>query len=154
SLDAESRLCAPQAHAIARDLSPPARRELRTAQRAAGECVRSHGFTHRGWTGVAARAARRLRRPCRDPRAATADSSRRIQEIERQEVKRLRCGAVLILAAALGGATHAPEAKRWWSHVLFLADDKLEGRETGSEGHRKAAEYVAGEFERSGLKPA
>src|SRR5260221_60708 len=55
---------------------------------------------------------------------------------------------------ALYGATGAPEAKRWWSHILYLADDKLEGRETGSEGHRRAAEYVAGEFERSGLKPA
>src|SRR5882672_7328157 len=40
---------------------------------------------------------------------------------------------------ALYGATGAPDAKRWWSHVLFLADDKLEGRETGSEGHRRAA---------------
>jgi hypothetical protein len=44
--------------------------------------------------------------------------------------------------------------QRWWSHVLALADDKLEGRNTGSEGHRKAAAYVAGEFERAGLKPA
>ena len=35
-----------------------------------------------------------------------------------------------------------------------LADDKLEGRDTGSAGHRKAAEYVAGEFQRLGLKPA
>ena len=38
---------------------------------------------------------------------------------------------------ALYGATGAPEAKRWWSHILYLADDKLEGRETGSEGHRR-----------------
>ena len=67
---------------------------------------------------------------------------------------RLRCTIALGAAAALYGATHAPEAKRWWSHVLFLADDNLEGRETGSEGHRRAADYVAGEFERSGLKPA
>ena len=64
-----------------------------------------------------------------------------------------------VIAIALGvaialGAPTAPDAKRWWSHILFLADDKLEGRETGSEGHRQAAAYVAGEFERSGLKPA
>jgi Peptidase family M28 len=68
-------------------------------------------------------------------------------------------GVSLRVAVALGaaiavGAAEAPDAKRWWSRILFLADDKLEGRETGSEGHRKAAEYVAGEFERSGLKPA
>ncbi len=36
----------------------------------------------------------------------------------------------------------------------MLADDKLEGRDTGSEGHRKAAEYVASEFAKAGLKPA
>ena len=38
--------------------------------------------------------------------------------------------------------------------MRFLADDRLEGRETGSEGHRKAAAYVAAEFARAGLKPA
>ncbi len=48
----------------------------------------------------------------------------------------------------------APDGARWWSYVEFCASDKLEGRNTGSEGHRKAAEYVAAEFERDGLKPA
>src|SRR5208282_787750 len=55
--------------------------------------------------------------------------------------------SVLLIAAA-------PDGARWWSYVEFLASDKLEGRNTGSEGHRKAAEYVAAEFERDGLKPA
>lgn len=44
--------------------------------------------------------------------------------------------------------------RRWWAHVQYLADDKLEGRKTGSEGHRKAAAYVAEGFKRAGLKPA
>jgi len=65
-----------------------------------------------------------------------------------------RAVAALLTALTILGASSAPDAKRWWSHVTFLADDKLEGRETGSEGHRQAAAYVAGEFERSGLKPA
>ncbi len=51
-------------------------------------------------------------------------------------------------------AEDLPDGERWWSHVTFLADDKLEGRNTGSAGHRKAAEYVAGEFARSGIEPA
>src|SRR5580658_5057023 len=51
-------------------------------------------------------------------------------------------------------AASAPDGARWWSYVEFLASDKLEGRNTGSEGHRKAAQYVAAEFERDGLKPA
>jgi Zn-dependent M28 family amino/carboxypeptidase len=45
------------------------------------------------------------------------------------------------------------DGSRWWSHVAYLADDKLEGRDTGSPGHRKAAEYVAREFEKLGLQP-
>jgi hypothetical protein len=45
------------------------------------------------------------------------------------------------------------DADRWWAHVAFLADDKLEGRETGSDGHHKAAEYIAEQFRLAGLKP-
>jgi Zn-dependent M28 family amino/carboxypeptidase len=45
-------------------------------------------------------------------------------------------------------------AARWWAHVAFLADDALEGRDTGSEGHRKAAAYVAEQFKAAGLAPA
>lgn len=59
--------------------------------------------------------------------------------------------AALIVALS---AAELSDAKRWWSYIQFLADDKLQGREAGSESHRKAAQYVAGEFERSGLKPA
>lgn len=62
---------------------------------------------------------------------------------------------VLLLASTtLFAADLAQEGARWWSHIEFLASDQLEGRQTGSEGHRKAAQYVAGEFERNGLKPA
>jgi len=35
--------------------------------------------------------------------------------------------------------------------VKYLASDELEGRETGTEGERKAAEYIAGRFEEMGL---
>jgi hypothetical protein len=51
-------------------------------------------------------------------------------------------------------AADPPNGERWWSHVIALADDRLEGRNTGSEGHRKAADYVANEFARAGLKAA
>jgi Zn-dependent M28 family amino/carboxypeptidase len=51
-------------------------------------------------------------------------------------------------------ADNVPDGARWWSYVEFLASDKLEGRNTGSEGHRQAAEFVAKQFERDGLKPA
>src|SRR5579885_1651377 len=63
-------------------------------------------------------------------------------------------GSMWAGVASRAWADGGPDGRRWWSHVLVLADDKLEGRNTGTPGHRKAAEYVAREFERAGLKPA
>lgn len=60
---------------------------------------------------------------------------------------------LIALASVSAAADFAREGLRWWSHIQVLADDNMEGRNTGSEGHRKAARYVAGEFDRSGLKP-
>ena len=44
-------------------------------------------------------------------------------------------------------------AAAWWSHVQFLADDKLEGRRTGTPGYEKAVRYVETQFKAAGLKP-
>jgi len=44
-------------------------------------------------------------------------------------------------------------ATRIAADVTFLADDMLRGRDTGSEGYRVAANYVAAEYARLGLKP-
>ena len=60
----------------------------------------------------------------------------------------------LTISVALFGAGSKDDGRRWWSYVQYLADDKLEGRLTGSEGHRKAAAFIAGEFKRAGLEPA
>lgn len=46
------------------------------------------------------------------------------------------------------------DGQRWWTHVKYLADDDMQGRETGSKGYLEAAAYVAAEFERAGLGPA
>ena len=65
--------------------------------------------------------------------------------------------AALLFAAAAGtllAADFAAEGNLWWAHIQYLADDKLEGRQTGSDGYRKAVEYVQTTFERTGLKPA
>ncbi len=60
---------------------------------------------------------------------------------------------IFAAVATLTAADFAAEGTRWWAHIQFLADDKLEGRNTGSEGYRKAVEYVQGQFEKFGLKP-
>lgn len=66
--------------------------------------------------------------------------------------------AVLLLLVV--GVTVLADAKapandgaRWWEHVRFLADDKLEGRAAGTPGYQAAADYVAKQMEAAGLRP-
>jgi hypothetical protein len=40
------------------------------------------------------------------------------------------------------------------AHMEFLADDLLEGRETGTRGYQLAANYIRAQFEQMGLQPA
>jgi Zn-dependent M28 family amino/carboxypeptidase len=67
--------------------------------------------------------------------------------------------ACLVMAFAVGAVfAQNPDwdalGKRWWSHIQFLADDSLEGRDTGSRGFEKAADYMTEQFRVAGLQPA
>src|ERR1700687_515557 len=70
------------------------------------------------------------------------------------------CAATFCALAFSLAAQQSPQPGRhfdgqsWWAHVKFLADDNLEGRETGSEGLRKAESYVVDQFSKAGLQPA
>jgi Zn-dependent M28 family amino/carboxypeptidase len=46
------------------------------------------------------------------------------------------------------------DGNSWWAHVKFLADDSLEGRNTGSEGLREAQAYAVEQLQKAGLEPA
>ena len=46
------------------------------------------------------------------------------------------------------------DGKTWLDHVKVLADDNMEGRDTGSAGLRKAEAYVVDQLKRSGVQPA
>jgi len=64
---------------------------------------------------------------------------------------------LLVVIASVSGQQSLTlhfDGNSWWSHVKFLADDSLQGRETGSEGLRKAQAYAVGQFEKAGLEPA
>lgn len=61
--------------------------------------------------------------------------------------------ALLIGAAPPNPRQDSLAAERVRAHVEFLANDLLEGRDTGSRGHQIAASYVASEFRELGLKP-
>jgi len=64
---------------------------------------------------------------------------------------RLLLATLLLAAPAVAAPTFS--ADRIKADVTFLADDLLEGRDTGSRGHEIAARYVAAQFAVAGLKP-
>ena len=61
---------------------------------------------------------------------------------------------IAIVAGLAGGVALRADQQRWWSHVEALANDGMEGRNTGSPAHKRAADYVAAQFEKAGLEPA
>ena len=65
------------------------------------------------------------------------------------------CLALIAAGVALG---ENPDwnalGKAWWAHIQFLADDRLEGRGTGTPGFEKAAGYMVEQFRAAGLQPA
>lgn len=75
-------------------------------------------------------------------------------------MKKLNWLLVCLVLAFAGSALFAQSpdwdalGKRWWSHIQFLADDNLEGRDTGSRGFEKAADYMAEQFRGFGLQAA
>ena len=73
---------------------------------------------------------------------------------------RLLLAGFAALSLSQSGIAQAPDtgpgdfsADAFRAHVAFLADDLLEGRDTGSRGHEIAARYVASEFASLGLHP-
>lgn len=78
---------------------------------------------------------------------------RRIKETEMKKI-------ILIIFVALqtisfSQVVDSPEITKEeiYEHIKYLASDELEGRFTGTEHCRIAAEYIAKEFEKAGLQP-
>jgi hypothetical protein len=64
---------------------------------------------------------------------------------------------VLLCLLTVTSVTHAAEhfdGRSWWEVVKVLADDKYEGRNTGSLGERGAQEYLVGRLKSLGIQPA
>jgi len=55
---------------------------------------------------------------------------------------------------ALAQPTPTFDGKRWWEYVKVLADDNMEGRETGSPGLQRASAYIVDQLKNDGLQPA
>jgi hypothetical protein len=100
----------------------------------------------------AARALRNLHRVL-ITRVAKPESSKK-EVIMYRKLFKLAIFFSLTLGVALAQqpATDLPSGERLRSHIEYLASDKLEGRRTGSAGANLAAEYIAREFSRYGLR--
>src|SRR5439155_19135579 len=66
----------------------------------------------------------------------------------------LTLAVVAMAAGTMGLRADDKTARRWFAHIDALANDGMEGRNTGSPGHKRAAEYVAAQFSSSALEPA
>ncbi len=76
---------------------------------------------------------------------------------------RVSCALTIVFLSAASLARPAEPAatgpgrfdgRSWWAHVKALADDRLEGRETGSPGLGEAESYVVDQLRKAGLEPA
>jgi Peptidase family M28 len=59
---------------------------------------------------------------------------------------------LLAITLTMAMAQTPSEPSRWWSHIEALANDGMEGRNTGTPSHRRAADYVAEQFRTAGLE--
>src|ERR1035438_6633249 len=61
----------------------------------------------------------------------------------------------LLLALSVVAQTSPDfDGHTWWNHIKVLADDKLEGRDTGSRGERAAQAYAVEQLKSAGAEPA
>jgi Zn-dependent M28 family amino/carboxypeptidase len=61
---------------------------------------------------------------------------------------------VTLAAFAQRAAQNHFDGKTWWDYVKVLADDNMEGRETGSAGLKRAEAYVVEQLKTEGVEPA
>jgi Zn-dependent M28 family amino/carboxypeptidase len=62
--------------------------------------------------------------------------------------------ALLLAISAAAQTTPHFDGQTWWNHIKVLADDKLEGRDTGSRGERAAQAYAIEQLKSAGAEPA
>src|SRR5271168_410175 len=62
--------------------------------------------------------------------------------------------ALLFSVSAAAQTTPHFDGQTWWDHIKVLADDKLEGRDTGSRGEHEAQKYAIEQLKAAGAEPA
>lgn len=68
-------------------------------------------------------------------------------------IRRRAQALVLLAVLALNAQAQSAVADRMKEHIVYLASDALEGRETGKRGEQLASEYIIAQFKGAGLTP-
>ena len=72
-------------------------------------------------------------------------------------LRKILSAAILLVAVCAfsqsGSPTHF-NGKTWWDYVKVLADDNMEGRETGSAGLQRAEAYIVEQLKQAEIQPA
>src|SRR5271169_518427 len=63
-------------------------------------------------------------------------------------------GLLILGAACTAQAAEHFDGNTWWDTVKVLADDKFEGRETGSPGEQQAQAHIVQQLKALGVEPA
>ncbi len=72
----------------------------------------------------------------------------------KRHISALALVCTISLSTPIFAQESAPTTMDWFKkHISYLADDKLEGRDTGSKGEKLAYEYITQQFEAIGLSP-
>jgi Zn-dependent M28 family amino/carboxypeptidase len=64
---------------------------------------------------------------------------------------------LMLLASTVLASAQSPahfDGHTWWDYIKVIADDKMEGRDTGSRGERDAQAFVVEQLKKAGLEPA
>jgi len=80
-------------------------------------------------------------------------SLRPVRDIMKIKSSTLLLALLFAVSAAAQTAPHF-DGQTWWNHIKFLADDKLEGRDTGRRGERAAQAYAVEQLNSAGAEPA
>ena len=84
-----------------------------------------------------------------------SDVDRRHDVIMKKPLVLLTLGfSVTVAAFAQQAAKNDFDGKTWWDYVKVLADDNMEGRETGSAVLKRAEAYVVEQLKSDGVEPA
>src|SRR5260221_1249665 len=84
---------------------------------------------------------------------AILETFAKVRDAMKTKSSALMLALLFAISAAAQTAPHF-DGQTWWNHIKVFADDKLEGRDTGSRGERAAQAYAIEQLKSAGAEPA